>query len=170
MEKKPVRIGLIGYGFMGRTHSNAYSQLDHFFDTTHVPVRQAVCGRDEGNVKAFAEKWGFASWETDWRELVKRDDINAVQSSERRRHHALIHSIERAMNSGRIHEGDLCTRAVEYAGNAIPCCLGLVRDDRHLIADKIVEQCRLSDVGTTDQSNETGPERVLSVAFGATVG
>ena len=53
MEKKPVRIGLIGYGFMGRTHSNAYSQLDHFFDTTHVPVRQAVCGRDEGNVKAF---------------------------------------------------------------------------------------------------------------------
>jgi len=76
--KKPIRIGLIGYGFMGRTHSNAYSQLAHFFDTEHVPVRQAVCGRDEEKVKAFAEKWGYASYETDWRELVKREDIDAI--------------------------------------------------------------------------------------------
>ena len=74
--KKEIRIGLIGYGFMGRTHSNAYSQLSHFFDTQHVPVRQAVCGRDEAKVKAFAEKWGYASYETDWRELVKREDID----------------------------------------------------------------------------------------------
>ena len=65
--KKEIRIGLIGYGFMGRTHSNAYSQLSHFFDTQHVPVRQAVCGRDEAKVKVFAEKWGYASYETDWR-------------------------------------------------------------------------------------------------------
>jgi predicted dehydrogenase len=63
---------------MGRTHSNAYSQLPHFFDTEHVPVKQAVCGRDAEKVKAFAEKWGYASHETDWRELVKRDDIDAV--------------------------------------------------------------------------------------------
>jgi predicted dehydrogenase len=76
--KKPIRIGLIGYGFMGRTHSNAYSQLSHFFDTEHVPVRQAVCGRDKEKVAAFAEKWGYASYETDWRELVKRDDIDAI--------------------------------------------------------------------------------------------
>ena len=76
--KKPIRIGLIGYGFMGRTHSNAYSQLSHFFDTDHIPVRQAVCGRDKEKVAAFAEKWGYASYETDWRELVKRDDIDAI--------------------------------------------------------------------------------------------
>ena len=76
--KKPIRIGLIGYGFMGRTHSNAYSQLSHFFDTEHVPVRQAVCGRDKEKVAAFAEKWGYASYETDWRELVKREDIDAI--------------------------------------------------------------------------------------------
>jgi len=76
--KKELRIGLVGYGFMGRTHSNAYSQVAHFFDTQHIPVRQAVCGRDEAKVKAFAEKWGYASHETDWRELVKRADIDAV--------------------------------------------------------------------------------------------
>lgn len=78
MSKKEIRIGLIGYGFMGRTHSNAYSQLPHFFETKHVPVKQAVCGRDEAKVKAFAEQWGYASHETDWRELIKRDDIDAV--------------------------------------------------------------------------------------------
>lgn len=78
MSKKPVRIGVVGYGFMGRTHSNAYSQLDHFFDTTHVPVRQVICGRSEDKVKAFAEKWGYADTETNWRELVKRDDIDAI--------------------------------------------------------------------------------------------
>ncbi len=59
--KKPIRIGLIGCGFTGRTHSNDYSQLSRFFDTEHVPVRQAVCGRDEAKVQAFAEKWRYAS-------------------------------------------------------------------------------------------------------------
>merc|ERR1711965_397536 len=78
MSKKPVRIGVVGYGFMGRTHSNAYSQLDHFFNTEHVPVKQVICGRSEDKVKAFAEKWGYFDTETDWRELVKRDDVDAI--------------------------------------------------------------------------------------------
>jgi len=125
MEKKPVRIGLIGYGFMGRTHSNAYSQLDHFFDTTHVPVRQAVCGRDEGNVKAFAEKWGFASWETDWRELVKRDDIDAVDICTPNDSHAEI-AIEAIKNGKMVlcekplalngEQGEEMVKAIEESG------------------------------------------------------
>jgi predicted dehydrogenase len=78
MASKPVRIGLIGYGFMGRTHSNAWLQADHFFDSRHRPVLQAVCARTEESVKAFAENWGYASYETDWRKLVERDDIDAV--------------------------------------------------------------------------------------------
>jgi predicted dehydrogenase len=90
MTKKEIRIGLVGYGFMGRTHSNAYSQLGHFFETAHVPVKQAVCGRDEEKVKAFAEKWGFASYETDWRELVKRDDIDAIDICTPNNSHAEI--------------------------------------------------------------------------------
>lgn len=60
MRKKPVPIGVVGYGFMGRTHSNAYSQLNHFFETEHVPVKQFICGRSEDKVKEFAEKWGYA--------------------------------------------------------------------------------------------------------------
>lgn len=88
--KKTLNIGLIGYGFMGRTHSNAYSQVGHFFDTEYQPVRKAVCGRNETNVRAFAEKWGYESWETDWRKLVARDDIDAIDICTPNNFHAEI--------------------------------------------------------------------------------
>ena len=69
---KPLNIGMIGYGFMGRAHSNAYCQVAHFFDTKHKPVLKAVCARDEAKAKAFAAQWGYESVETDWRKLVER--------------------------------------------------------------------------------------------------
>jgi predicted dehydrogenase len=75
---KPLRIGMIGYGFMGRTHSNAYRRVPNFFQTEYAPVLQAVCARDTEKVKAFADQWGYASTETDWRKLVERKDIDAV--------------------------------------------------------------------------------------------
>src|ERR1700739_1490337 len=64
---KPLNIGMIGYGFMGRTHSNAYSQVNHLFDVHNKPVLKAVCARDEAKVKEFAQKWGYESYETDWK-------------------------------------------------------------------------------------------------------
>ncbi len=75
---KPLNIGMIGYGFMGRTHSNAYCQANHFFDLEHRPVLKAVCARNADKAKSFADNWGYESVETDWRELLKRDDIDAV--------------------------------------------------------------------------------------------
>lgn len=75
---KPLRIGLIGCGFMGRTHSNGYKRVGDFFDLPYRPVLQAACARNEATVKQFAERWGYASVETDWKELVRRDDIDAV--------------------------------------------------------------------------------------------
>jgi myo-inositol 2-dehydrogenase/D-chiro-inositol 1-dehydrogenase len=78
MSKKPLNIGMVGYGFMGRTHSNAFSQVGHFFDIPYKPVLKAVCARDAGKVKAFAEQWGYESIETDWRKLVERKDIDII--------------------------------------------------------------------------------------------
>lgn len=79
MKKKELRIGLIGCGFMGRTHSNAYNRVKNFFpDLEYQPKLQAVCSRNEEKVKSFAEQWGYASYETDWKALIKRDDIDAV--------------------------------------------------------------------------------------------
>ncbi|MFP6617883.1 MAG: Gfo/Idh/MocA family oxidoreductase [Pirellulaceae bacterium] len=78
MAKKPLNIGMIGYGFMGRAHSNAYCKVSHFFDLEYEPVLKAACARNEENVRAFADNWGYESIETDWRTLVARDDIDVI--------------------------------------------------------------------------------------------
>jgi predicted dehydrogenase len=75
---KPLNIGLIGYGFMGRAHSNAFRKVSNFFDLDYQPVLKAVCARDGGKAKAFAERWGYQSVETDWRRLIEREDIDLI--------------------------------------------------------------------------------------------
>jgi len=74
----PLRIGQVGCGFMGRTHTNAWRQVPTFFDTARAPVLQAVCSRNADNARLFAERWGYASHESDWRRLVERDDIDVI--------------------------------------------------------------------------------------------
>jgi predicted dehydrogenase len=78
MSKKKLNIGMVGYGFMGRTHSNAFRRVGNFFENEHQPVLKAVCGRTEANTKAFADKWGYESIETDWRKLIERKDIDVI--------------------------------------------------------------------------------------------
>jgi predicted dehydrogenase len=75
---KSLNIGLIGYGFMGKAHSNAYRKVSNFFDLEYRPVLKAVCGRDGAKAKEFADRWGYESVETDWKKLVERKDIDAV--------------------------------------------------------------------------------------------
>ena len=75
---KPLNIGMIGYGFMGRAHSNAYRKVWNFFDLEYQPVLKAACARDAAKIKAFADKWGYETTETDWRKIVERKDIDAV--------------------------------------------------------------------------------------------
>lgn len=75
---KPLNIGMIGCGFMGRTHSNAYNRVPNFFDLEYRPVLKAACARSADDVKAFAARWGYESTETDWRKLIARKDIDAV--------------------------------------------------------------------------------------------
>lgn len=76
--KKPLNIGMIGYGFMGRAHSNAYRKVGHFFDLAYQPVLKAACARSADKVKPFADKWGYETIETDWRKLIARKDIDAI--------------------------------------------------------------------------------------------
>src|SRR6185295_5792351 len=88
--KKKLNIALIGYGFMGRTHSNAFRKVNNFFDLDYEPVLKAVCARDAAKAKAFASKWGYASVETDWRKLVQRDDIDLIDIASPNDTHAEI--------------------------------------------------------------------------------
>jgi predicted dehydrogenase len=76
--KKKVRVGMIGYKFVAKAHSHAFRDLPFYFDPETVPVLQAIAGRNEKALSAAAEKFGFASFETDWRRLIERDDIDLI--------------------------------------------------------------------------------------------
>jgi len=76
---KEIRVGLIGYKFMGKAHSNAYRQAPFFFpDIKARPVMKAICGRDKAAVTQVAQQYGWESVETSYRKLVQRDDIDLV--------------------------------------------------------------------------------------------
>jgi predicted dehydrogenase len=76
--KKKLNIGIIGRGFMGRAHSNAYRKVNQFFDLEYEPVLKCACGRNQEKIEAFAQNWGWQSYETDWRKLIERDDIDVI--------------------------------------------------------------------------------------------
>jgi predicted dehydrogenase len=90
MTKKLLNIGLVGYGFMGRTHSNAFLQASRFFDLPYQPILKAACARNPERVKPFAENWGYESVETDWRKLVERKDIDLIDIASPNDTHAEI--------------------------------------------------------------------------------
>lgn len=79
--KPELRIALLGQGFMGKAHSNAYVQAGHFFDLPYRIRRRVLCGRDAASLAAMAERWGWEETATDWRAVVERDDIDAVDIS-----------------------------------------------------------------------------------------
>ena len=76
--KKTLNIGLVGYKFMGKAHSNALKKIALFFDPDVQVCMKAICGRDEAWVKEAAEKFGWESYETDWKQLIARDDIDVI--------------------------------------------------------------------------------------------
>ncbi len=78
MEKKTLRVGMVGYGFMGRTHSNAFLQAPRFFNLPYRPVLKVLCARNAERAREFAANWGFESVELDWRKLVARDDVDLI--------------------------------------------------------------------------------------------
>jgi len=87
---KTLNVGMIGYGFMGRTHSNAFRKVRNFFPGELQPVLKAACGRDAAKTKAFAETWGYESVETDWRKLIARPDIDLIDIAAPNNVHAEI--------------------------------------------------------------------------------
>ncbi|NGQ96523.1 Gfo/Idh/MocA family oxidoreductase [Brevibacillus sp. SYP-B805] len=81
---------MIGYKFMGKAHSHAYRDVPFYFDSPLQPVLQVICGRDKAGVREAAEKFGFASWETDWREVIRRDDVDLIDVGTPNNSHAEI--------------------------------------------------------------------------------
>ena len=81
MSSRQINVGLIGYKFMGKAHSQAWRTVSRFFDLDAQPVMKVVCGRDAAAVAQFAERWGWESSSADWQEVVRRDDVDLVDIS-----------------------------------------------------------------------------------------
>jgi predicted dehydrogenase len=126
IQKKQLRIGLIGTGFMGRTHSNGYNRVANFFpDLAYTPVLKAVCSRNKEKVQAFADQWGYESVETDWKALIAREDIDAIDICTPNDTHAEISLAAAAAGkmilcekplSRNLAEGEKMVEAIESAG------------------------------------------------------
>ena len=155
MTKKPLRVGMIGYGFMGRAHSNAYKQVGQFFPSQHQVILQAACARNEPEIKKFAEQWGYASIETDWKKLVERKDIDVIDICTPNNLHKeialacaaagkmILCEKPLAMNAA---EGKLMVEAVEKAKVANMVWYNYRRIPAVTLAKKLIEEGRLGKI------------------------
>ncbi len=78
MAKKHVNVALIGYKFMGKAHSHAYKDVSLFSDTESIPVMKIICGRHDIPLAIAQEKFGWQERTTDWKKIIKRDDIDLI--------------------------------------------------------------------------------------------
>ena len=152
---KKLRIGLIGYGFMGRTHSNAYRKVNNFFDVPYEPVLQAICARNEERAKEFAAKWGYASVETDWRKVVESPDIDLIDIASPNDTHAEIAIA--AARAGKMvmcekplgrngEESEAIVDAVEKAGVANMVWYNYRRVPAVTLAKQLIDEGRLGRI------------------------
>lgn len=152
---KKLNVGMVGYGLMGRAHSNAFRKVRNFFPGEIHPVLKAICGRDEAKVKAFAETWGYESTETDWRKLIARDDIDLIDIAAPNNMHGEIALAAAkagkivmcekplAMNAG---EGDAMVAAVEAAGVANMVWYNYRRVPAVTLAKQLIDEGKLGKI------------------------
>lgn len=112
MAKKQLNVGLIGYQFMGKAHSNAYRQVNRFFDLPAQINMHTICGRNEAAVTAAAETMGWANVETDWRKVVANPDIDIIDISTPGNLHAEI-----AIEAAKAGKAVWCEKPI---GNTLP--------------------------------------------------
>lgn len=152
---KTLNVGLLGCGFMGRTHSNAYRRLTNFFDSEYQPVLKAVGDFNAEKAQAFAQRWGFESVETDWRKLIARDDIQLVDICLPNNVHAEVATA--AAKAGKMiicekplamngQQGAQMVKAVEKAGVPNFVSYNYRRIPAVTLAKKLIEEGRLGRI------------------------
>src|SRR6202166_3025338 len=155
MAKKSLNIGLVGYGFMGRTHSNAFLQAGRFFDLPYQPVLKAVCARNPDRLKTFGGNWGYASAETDWRKLIDRKDIDLIDIASPNDTHAEIAIA--AAKAGKMvmcekplgrnpQESEAMVKAVEDGGVANMVWYNYRRVPAVMLAKQLIDEGRLGRI------------------------
>ncbi len=152
---KPLNVGVIGCGFMGRTHSNAYNKVYSFFRPPFKPVLKAICDVNADKAKTFADTWGFESVETDWKKLLARKDIDIVDICTPNNTHKelaiaaaqagkmIICEKPLAMN---VAEGQEMVAAVEKAGVPNLVSFNYRRVPAVTLAKQLIDQGRLGKI------------------------
>ncbi len=152
---KTLNVGLVGCGFMGRTHSNAWSKVYSFFDLKYRPVLKAICDVDPAKAQHYADKWGYESVETDFRKLAARPDIDLIDIAVPNNMHAEIAitaagagkmvSCEKplAMNA---EQGESMVRAVEKAGVPNMIWYNYRRVPAVALAKQLIDEGRLGRI------------------------
>ncbi|MGO8733404.1 MAG: Gfo/Idh/MocA family protein [Terriglobia bacterium] len=152
---KPLNIGMVGCGFMGRAHSNAYHRVNQFFDVAYQPVLKALAVTTKERGEEFARCWGWQRVESDWRKLVDAPDIDLIDiCSPNHTHHAIalaaaargkIILCEKplAMN---LQQGREMTEAVEKSGKPNMVSFNYRRVPAIGLAKQIIEEGRLGRI------------------------
>jgi predicted dehydrogenase len=148
-------VGLVGYKFMGRAHSNAYRQVGRFFDVDPAPRMAAICGRDEAGVSEAARSLGWESYETDYRRLIARDDVGLVDVVTPGNTHGEI--VLAALEAGKhvlcekplandLAEAREMVAAARNAGTVNMVCFNYRRAPAVQLAKKLVADGRLGEI------------------------
>jgi len=152
---QPINVGLIGCGFMGRTHSNAYRKVYSFFKPPYKPVLKAICDMNADKANAFAEAWDFESVETDWKKLIRRPDIDLIDICTPNNTHReiaiaaaeagkmIICEKPLAMNTA---EGEQMVAAVEKAGVPNLVSFNYRRVPAVTLAKQLIDEGRLGRI------------------------
>jgi predicted dehydrogenase len=150
-----IGVGLVGYRFMGRAHSNAYRQVGRFFDLDLSPRMRAICGRDEAGVRGAAASLGWEGYETDYRRLLERDDIGLVDvATPGNTHHEIaIASLEAGKHvlcekplANTLQEAREMLDAARRAGTVNMVCFNYRRAPAVQLAKKLIEEGRLGEI------------------------
>lgn len=155
---KPLRIGMVGYAFMGAAHSHAWRTAPRFFELPLQPQLTAVAGRDSDGVRAAAEKLGWESVETDWRRLIEREDIDLIDICTPGETHAQIaiaaleagkHVLCEKPLANSVEEAERMTAAAEAAakrGVFAMCGFSYRRTPALALAKRMVDEGRLGTI------------------------
>ncbi|PRB40943.1 dehydrogenase [Arthrobacter sp. MYb23] len=157
-QSRPLRVGMVGYAFMGAAHSHAWRTAPRFFDLPLAPELTAVAGRNEDGVRAAASKYGWASVETDWRRLIDRDDIDLIDICTPGNTHAEIaiaaleagkHVLCEKPLANSVEEAEkmtLVARSAAECGVLSMCGFSYRRTPALALAKRMVEDGRLGDI------------------------
>ncbi|MDR1901836.1 MAG: Gfo/Idh/MocA family oxidoreductase [Treponema sp.] len=170
---KKIRVGIIGTGFMGRTHTTAYKNVTNIFGDEVVPELVIVADVVEGAAKAFAEKYGYKRWTTDWKKVVSDPEVDLVDISVPNVYHCPI-AIEAAKNKKDIlcekplamsaDEAIEATHIVEEAGVITAMGFNYLRNPIQSYVKELIASGKLGRVvnfrGMFDQDFNNDPEQM----------